>query len=48
MGLFGAPKRKKTSLAARVGKLKRKVAKKTRIASLKNEEAKLRKQLRGY
>jgi len=47
--MFGySSKKKKTTLASRVKKLKAKVAKKQRIASLKSEEAKLRKQLRGY
>jgi hypothetical protein len=48
MSLFGSPKRKKSSLAARVRKLETKVAKKARIAALKTKEASLRKKLRGY
>jgi len=47
MGFFSSKKRK-TTLAGRVAKLEKKVAKKQRIASLKAKEEKLRKQLRGY
>lgn len=46
--MFGSPKRKKSSLAARVRKLERKVAKKNQIKTLKSREIALRKQLRGY
>jgi len=45
MSLFGGGKRK-SSLAARVAKLQRKLDKKKRIAALKAKEASLRNQLR--
>jgi hypothetical protein len=44
MGLFGT-KRKKSSLAARVRKLERKVAKKQRLHDLKQKEQQLRAKL---
>ena len=46
--MFGGYRKKKTSLAGRVKKLERQLAKKKRIADLKRKEELLRKQLSGY
>lgn len=45
--MFGGSKKKKNSLAQRVAKLERKVAKKEKISKLKAKEAALKKRLYG-